>query len=150
MRPLCFCPSAAHSQLKQSVLNGHLSFKATNVWSPGWPLKTDLTVSNCDMSVLLAILLAVDGLLLIVCAPVYYFCSSLTEVTDPYTLCLVSIFKTLLVKLAVIVLLILYDYWDIKAIVNSLFLRRLLLYLCFCYICYRCFTKLYTRVLLVH
>jgi hypothetical protein len=44
MRPLCFCPSAAHSLLKQSVLNGHLSYTATNFWTPGWPLKTDLTV----------------------------------------------------------------------------------------------------------
>jgi hypothetical protein len=30
MRSLCFCPSAAHSLFKQSVLNGHLSYTATN------------------------------------------------------------------------------------------------------------------------
>jgi hypothetical protein len=44
MRPLCFCPAAAHSLLKESVLNGHLSYTSTNFWSPGWLLKTDLTV----------------------------------------------------------------------------------------------------------
>jgi hypothetical protein len=44
MWPLCFCPSAAHSLLKQSVLNGHLYNTVTNFWSSGWPLKTDLTV----------------------------------------------------------------------------------------------------------
>jgi hypothetical protein len=37
MRPLCL--SAAHFLLKQFVLNGHLSYAATNVWSP---LVTDL------------------------------------------------------------------------------------------------------------
>jgi hypothetical protein len=26
------------------VLNGHLTYTATSFWSPGWPLKTDLTV----------------------------------------------------------------------------------------------------------
>jgi hypothetical protein len=35
MWPLCFCPSAAHSLLKQSVLNGHLSYTATNFWPMG-------------------------------------------------------------------------------------------------------------------
>jgi hypothetical protein len=40
MRPVCFWPSVAHCQSQQSVLKGHL----TNFWSPGWPLKTDLTV----------------------------------------------------------------------------------------------------------
>jgi hypothetical protein len=40
----CFCPSAAHYLLKQSVLNGHLSYTATNFWSPGWSPKTDLTI----------------------------------------------------------------------------------------------------------
>jgi hypothetical protein len=44
MWPPCFCPSAAHFLFKQSVLNGHLSYTATKFWSPGWPLKTDLTV----------------------------------------------------------------------------------------------------------
>jgi hypothetical protein len=34
MRPLCFCPAAAHSLVKQSVLNGHLSHTATNFWVP--------------------------------------------------------------------------------------------------------------------
>jgi hypothetical protein len=51
MQPLCFCPSAAHSLQKQSVLNSHLSYAATNFWSPGWPLKTDLTVIlSCYLS----------------------------------------------------------------------------------------------------
>jgi hypothetical protein len=46
MQPVCFWPFAAYSllHLKQSVLKGHLSYMATNFWSPGWPLKTDLTV----------------------------------------------------------------------------------------------------------
>jgi hypothetical protein len=34
-QPLCFCPSAAHSLQKQSVLNGHLSYTATNFGSLG-------------------------------------------------------------------------------------------------------------------
>jgi hypothetical protein len=36
MRPHCSCPSAAHFLVKQSVLNGHLSYTATNFWSHGW------------------------------------------------------------------------------------------------------------------
>jgi hypothetical protein len=55
MRPLCFCPSVAHFLLKQSVLNSHLSYTATNFWSPGWLLKTDSTVrpkkKNCVIRV---------------------------------------------------------------------------------------------------
>jgi hypothetical protein len=35
MCPLCFCTSAAHYLLKQSVLNGHLSDTATNFGSLG-------------------------------------------------------------------------------------------------------------------
>jgi hypothetical protein len=35
VRPHCFCPSAAHSLLKQPVLNGHPSYTATNFWFPG-------------------------------------------------------------------------------------------------------------------
>jgi hypothetical protein len=35
MQPVSFCPSAAHSLLKQSALNGHLSYMATNFWSLG-------------------------------------------------------------------------------------------------------------------
>jgi hypothetical protein len=45
MQPVGFCLSAAHSLLKQSVLNGHLSYTATNFWSLGWPRRTDLTVN---------------------------------------------------------------------------------------------------------
>jgi tryptophan-rich sensory protein len=41
MQPDCFWPSIAHCLSKQSVLNSHLSYTATNFWSP----KTDLTVS---------------------------------------------------------------------------------------------------------
>jgi hypothetical protein len=44
MRPFICCPSAVHFLLKQSVLHGHLSYTDTNFWSPGWPLRTDLTV----------------------------------------------------------------------------------------------------------
>jgi hypothetical protein len=44
MRRVWFWPSATHSLLKQSVLDDK-SFKvATDFLSPGWPLKTDLTV----------------------------------------------------------------------------------------------------------
>jgi hypothetical protein len=44
MRPVCFWPSVAHCLSEQSVLNGHLSYTATNFGSPGWLHKTDLTV----------------------------------------------------------------------------------------------------------
>jgi hypothetical protein len=33
LRPICSCPSATHSLTKHSVLNGHLSYKATKSWS---------------------------------------------------------------------------------------------------------------------
>jgi hypothetical protein len=36
MQSVCFWPSVAHCLSKQSVLNGHLSFTATNFWSPGF------------------------------------------------------------------------------------------------------------------
>jgi hypothetical protein len=42
LRPLSFCFSAAHPLLKQSVLNGHLSYTSTIFWSRGWPLTTYL------------------------------------------------------------------------------------------------------------
>jgi hypothetical protein len=38
-----FWPSAVHSLSKQAVLNSHLYNTATNIRSPGWPLKTDMT-----------------------------------------------------------------------------------------------------------
>jgi hypothetical protein len=55
MRLLCFCPYAAHSVLKKSVLNSQLSYTDTNFWSLGWPLKTNLTVTISTINVVMCL-----------------------------------------------------------------------------------------------
>jgi hypothetical protein len=48
-RPVCFGPSVTHCLSKQSVLNGHLSYTATNFWScrswSGWASGKDASIS---------------------------------------------------------------------------------------------------------